>query len=595
MSSTSSVNSIALAISSVQRAAFSGVLLLVAILFSLPFLITAHRYPLTTFDSDWISASALALALLAAATAKQVRIELRWPLPALTLVLLVVAAVQYLLGMLHYSFTLSSLFMYLCTLLCAYVLGRWLVASDLRQHAIRSICIALMAAGLLSVVVQVLQVFDVRALPTWLMFPLTDKLSSRRPFGNLAQPNQLATYLVWATLATMVLMRRGTAHITVQTICAILFAGIALTGSRMGSLFAMLLVALALVPNELSADSARGRIKSAAFLLVGYGLGLALARMFLVDPSGTMATALERYGEGSFGQRVLMWSDALQIALSHPWLGVGVGEYGDAQYQLAQPGRDLVATNNPHNLFLHIGAEFGIPVGLLVLGVVGWWCWTHSRTNGSRADLRAIFLMIGFVLVHSLLEYPLWHLYFLVATGLLVALVEPDTAPASAALKIQSRFVFASIGVAALCATTVMKVDYDAIAGIWDEFLRERASGLGHTPELVASVMITRDSTYFRPQMERVYLELFPVQAQVGDENIELSARVLSRLADVNVIVRHIELLLQAARLDETAPHIARLKVFAGADYPRYREEIEQSVAENGAILDPVRRQLAEP
>jgi hypothetical protein len=94
--------------------------------------------------------------------------------------------------------------------------------------------------------------------------------------------------------------------------------------------------------------------------------------------------------------------------------------------------------------------------------------------------------------------------------------------------------------------------------------------------------------------LERLYVESLPVSAQQGDEGIALTSRVLTRLADVPVIVRHIQLLLQAGRLEESVPHIARLKVFA-ANYARERAEIEESIAQNGSILDPVRRVLAEP
>jgi O-antigen ligase len=576
---------------SLQRQAVAAVLVLVGLLFSLPFVTTAHRYPLTTFDSDWLAGGILALAMIAAAVANRARVLLHWPLPAIVLVLFAAATVHYLLGMLQYTYALSSLFIYLCALFGAYLLGRWLVAGELRSRALRAMSVGLLVGGLLSVAVQILQVLDVRTLPTWLVFPIVDRVSSRRPFANLAQPNQLATYLIWATIAAMYLARRGMLQGVLLAAAATLSCGVALTGSRMGSLFVLLALALALTRNAISPETLRERVRVSIALIAGYGAGLVITRIFLADAGGVMATAIERYAEGSFGQRASMWSDALRIALAHPWLGVGVGEYGGAHYLFARLDPSLLATNNAHNIFLHLAAEFGLPVATIVLVVLGWWCWERALACRTNAELTAAFVLVLFVLAHSLLEYPLWHLYFLVATAFLAGVAEPDNVSAAQA-RIRAPVVFAPIGIVALCAVSVMKVDFDSVAPLWDDFLHEQVDGRPHAPETVAGIIATMGATYFRPQMERLYVELLPVQAQQGDDNLALSARVLKQRADVPVIVRHIQLLLQAGRTEETLPHIERLKVFA-ADYQRERAEIEESISHIGSELDPVRRVLA--
>jgi len=577
-----------------QRRAAAAVAVLVALLFSLPFVAPVHRYPLTTFDSELISAGILAVAMVVAAIAGRARMSVGWPLPTITLLLVGFAAAQYMLGMLHYTFSFTSLLLYLCAFFSAYLLGRWLVASDRRARAVQAICVGLVIGGLLSVVVQFLQVLDVQALPTWLVFPSMGKNSARRPFGNLAQPNHLATYLIWATVAAMYLLRGPALKGPLLAAAGALLLGLALTGSRMGSLFGLLLLGLALTRNALSPGPLRDRARLAIVLAVGYAIGLIMTRYLLVDATGTMATAVERYAEGSFGQRLSMWSDALRIAGEYPWLGVGVGEYGGAQYLLARPDPDLLATNNPHNLILHIAAEVGVPVALAIVVIVGWWCWQRtSAWTRDSAGLTALVLIL-FLLAHSMLEYPLWHLHFLVAMALLVGVAEP-AGSARAARHVRSRLIFAPIGVAALCAVFVMNDDYDAIAPVWQDYLQDQRGARPHGPEMIAVIVGLKDVTYFKPQMERLYVDLFPVAHQQGAENLEVSARVLTRLGDVEVIRRHIELLLQAGRIEETYPHIARLKVFAGPYYPIVREQIEQAIAQNGAALDPFRRQLAEP
>jgi hypothetical protein len=196
--------------------------------------------------------------------------------------------------------------------------------------------------------------------------------------------------------------------------------------------------------------------------------------------------------------------------------------------------------------------------------------------------------------VHSLLEYPLWHLYVLVPVALLAGLGEPDAVSPSMR-PLRARLVFAPIAVASLCTVAVMKADFESVAATWDAYLRERMAGTGHGPQVTGEVLISLGATYFVPQMERAYIELLPVQALQGDENIELSWRVLTRLPGEALITRHILLLLQAGRIEESYLHIARLKVFAGVRYPEFREAIEDAIAQNEAALDPVRQRLREP
>src|SRR5882672_5730245 len=395
----------------VQARAIAAVMFGIALLFSLPFVAPIHRYPLTTFDSEWMSAGLLAAAMLVAAVARPTRVVASWPLPLVGLILVAVAGLHQVLGLLHYTFALNALLMFVCAFIAAYLLGRWLVAADLRAHALRAICIGLVVGGVASVAVQMLQIFDVRELPTWLVFPNIDKMSSRRPYANLAQPNHLATYFIWATIAALYLMRRGVSRGPLLIAAAAFFVGLALTGSRMGSLFGLLLLGIVLTRNALSPVSSRERVLASVVLVSGYMIGLVLIGYFLVDDAGAMSTAIGRYAEGSFGQRWSMWSDAWRIASAYPWLGAGVGEYGGAQYWFAQPDPSLLATNNPHNIILHLAAEFGLPAAAIIVTVVAWWCWRRAIDARHDPIVMTALVLVMFVLAHSMLEYPLWHLY----------------------------------------------------------------------------------------------------------------------------------------------------------------------------------------
>jgi hypothetical protein len=576
-----------------QRHAPAAVLVLISLLASIPFLTPFHRYPITSFDSEWIAAVALASAMIVAGLANGARVSLNWPLPSIAVGLLAIGAVHYVTGMLHYTYTWSSLFIFMCAMCAAYLLGRWVVAADLRTRGMQAICAGLLIGGLLSVVVQLLQVSDVRALPDWLVFSMVDRLSNRRPFANLGQPNHLATYLAAATIAALYLARHGTRKRLLLAAAGTLFCGLALTGSRMGSLLGLLVVGFVLMPNAVSPPSRRDRVQIAIVLVGGYAIGLLAARLLLVDTSGVMINALERYGEGSFGQRVSMWSDALRIALAHPWLGVGAGEYGWAQYLFAEPHPAILPTNNPHNFVLHIAAEFGVPAAAFTLAAICWWCWQRMSAWNDDAEVATALMLILIVLAHSLLEYPLWNLYFLIVVAMLAGIAEP--AGTGIARTLRARFILFPLGIIFLGGAAAMKADYERIVPIWDSYLSDVYNARQHAPETTRAVIGSINETYFKPQMERLYVELIPAAEQRGDENLALAARVLTRLADMRVMVRYIELLVQAGRIEETYQQIARLKIFAGSDYPILKTEIEESVAKDAVVPDAFRRALTEP
>src|SRR5215831_6053589 len=81
-----------------QRQAMAAALVLVALLVCVPFLSPFHRYPITTFDSEWIAAVTLAIAMIVAALASRVRVGLTWPLPSIAIGLLAIGTVHYLSG-----------------------------------------------------------------------------------------------------------------------------------------------------------------------------------------------------------------------------------------------------------------------------------------------------------------------------------------------------------------------------------------------------------------------------------------------------------------------------------------------------------------
>ncbi|NNM85406.1 MAG: O-antigen ligase family protein [Phycisphaerales bacterium] len=62
------------------------------------------------------------------------------------------------------------------------------------------------------------------------------------------------------------------------------------------------------------------------------------------------------------------WCGAAPIIIAHPWLGVGLNNFGQyyTQYKLPSAPEDV---KNPHSVFIRAAAEMGIPAAVLLVGL----------------------------------------------------------------------------------------------------------------------------------------------------------------------------------------------------------------------------------
>lgn len=112
----------------------------------------------------------------------------------------------------------------------------------------------------------------------------------------------------------------------------------------------------------------------------------------------------------SLNERYEFWKGAIEITKDYPWLGYGPGgfEYIYPSYQ----EHLLVLSSHPHNLFLKISAESGIPAAVLFalfLGIAGIKAlWHFFKSKGENTFLHGV-LLISFAggIAHNLIDYNL--------------------------------------------------------------------------------------------------------------------------------------------------------------------------------------------
>jgi O-antigen ligase len=283
--------------------------------------------------------------------------------------------------------------------------------------AFRAFCIGLVVAGFLSSIVGVIQVFAPN-LPDgdWVARTYIEG----RAVGNMRQPNHLSSLLMWSIVAVVWLGEARVIQRWGSSLLALLFVFVVvLSASRTGAVSVGLLAVWGLIDKRLS------RATRVLLILAPVAYGL-----FWLGTSAWADTSHHVFGgESRFttkgdisSSRWGIWSNTLQLIRMHPWAGVGFGEFNFAWTLTPFPGRPVAFFDHTHNIVLQFAVELGIPLAALVLGLMLWALVRafrgalagRSNPDDAQAMLRpAAFMMVFLILVHSLLEYPLWYAYYL--------------------------------------------------------------------------------------------------------------------------------------------------------------------------------------
>src|ERR1035437_5568591 len=291
-----------------------------------------------------------------------------------------------------------------------------------------------LAAALISAVFGLLQYFGASAA----FEPWINSTAAGEAFANLRQRNQFATLtnIGLAALLWWVAERRSTSVLSAagvrltalswQSLFPLVAAGFvalanAASSSRTGLVQLLLLLVLGWVWRRAEGgeqQSTRRRVLLAAAL--AYALGAwALPGLAGLDPHTSGILARLQEGDPVCTSRLTMWRNVLYLIAQQPWFGWGWGELNYAHFITLYPGaRFCDILDNAHNLPLHLAVELGLPLALLVCGAGLWLVWRQRPWRELDATRQMAWAVLALILLHSLLEYPLWYGPFQVAFGL---------------------------------------------------------------------------------------------------------------------------------------------------------------------------------
>jgi putative inorganic carbon (HCO3(-)) transporter len=132
-------------------------------------------------------------------------------------------------------------------------------------------------------------------------------------------------------------------------------------------------------------------------------------------------------------ERLAHWQTGLRMFADRPWLGVGIGNYGDAYASYAPP-HWYEPLGHAHNLFINFLAETGV-IGGAAFGAFwlgAWWlAWKTTKCPRAYATALSIGVIgtLGYLTVHNLFDNLFvqhMHLQLALLLGCIVALNRPE-------------------------------------------------------------------------------------------------------------------------------------------------------------------------
>lgn len=371
---------------------------------------------------------------------------------------------------------------------------------------------ALVVGMLLNVAVAWMQYVDVERM----FYPLVSQNDSDRPYGSLRQANHLATFSVIGLVAVWWLMREYllSTH-WVVVLASVAISGVALSTSRTGMLELLVLSCFFLMWR-----APENRLEFGLFVLAPVWAYLliellhALTALLGVDLDGIRGRDMT-----SVSVRFFYWREAWSLALLHPVSGVGWGNLGFARLFELPFNADAHNTTNAHNLVLHLLAETGFATTFLVLAPVGWLLWRRPPWRAPNSSARWAWMVIAVVGLHSLLEYPIWYMNFLIPTALAFGVLQAAQPVAAQPSPSLPGGLSALMGSMLLLACAWAFADYMRVASIFKEDGRASADLIE-----VASI---QDTFLYRYYADRALVERVPLTGSNAAEMLKVTDRLL--------------------------------------------------------------------
>jgi hypothetical protein len=295
-----------------------------------------------------------------------------------------------------------------------------------RQWIASAIVHAWLLAALVSSLMALAQYFGLSEhLGPWI-----NSTAAGEAFANLRQRNQFATLTSIGLIALLWKVEHG-ARLRWALLGAVLLATAnAASASRTGALQIALIAAFSFW--WLRSTGRSGAVVSVVALLA-YCLAAVALPLLLQQLAGVSApNAFSRLASSDgCASRSVLWGNVMHLIAQKPAWGWGWGELDYAHFATLYPGpRFCDILDNAHNLPLHLAVELGVPAAIVLCCGFIWWLAVQRPWRETDPTRRMAWAVIAVILLHSLLEYPLWYGPFQMAFGFALGLLFRQHSPA---------------------------------------------------------------------------------------------------------------------------------------------------------------------
>ena len=386
-------------------------------LISISWLMPNHYSPWLSAWGDGVAIAGLLLLLAALIMRSDVKAAISWQLLAITLLCCLIPCIQFAAGRIFYIGDVALVILYVGLWFAAVMSGNLLVNACNQQDGINWLMSSWAIAAVLSVAIALCQWTGAVDLGLY----AADLPPGKRPFANVAQPNQFNTLCFFGLCGLLVLYQhRRLGHISFGLSAALLLTGMILSQSRTGWLQVICLLLWGAI------NQRRASLRFSKVQLVVCGLFFLMGTLALPIISNFLMLPVERTLDSQIqtSVRFSYWYAMAHALLEQPIWGYGWQQAGAAQMQVAldQPAIGIYFAHS-HNLILDLLLWNGIPAGILITALLSWWF--LARILGA-SDPTVVWLLaaLGGWLIHSMLEFPHEYAYFLIPVGLAMGAID---------------------------------------------------------------------------------------------------------------------------------------------------------------------------
>lgn len=543
------------------------------VLYLLSHLLSTHVHPFRNFSQEILVVISLFLSI--SFLFQQKKSQFSFPaLASLPLLLVFMMATQALLGMVSIPNIVYPLMYLLLT-----VLAIWFGANCFGEDKALSplsfvLAFAHLIAGLVSVAMQLTQIFGLYLDPFVMYFPAGAQVLMR-PFANVAQPNQLALLLCFALASLWWLFQVGRLRAWAALVTAfMLLLGLALTQSRIAWIILPMFALLC----GLRIVGERAVSRFALVGLLAFYVALVMLTPYVSEILGfAPVSALERAGGRS--ERSVLWQQAWAMAVQHPWLGVGWFGFGAEQVKMAADFSSTTYAEHSHNLILNFLAELGFPFTICFFAALLIWFYRTCVAGGRLRQAEVAFAVMCFIAVgvHSMVEYPLWYANVLIPMAIWMGALHQHRWQTPAVSV--PRSLPAVLGLLGLVLVVLVTLDYLRVVRGFKAF-----NGLAHWSE-VSQEAIAKPAWTLLPDYFD-YFQLMNVEPRAGmrAEEIAFVERLSRRFGYVHVLNKLAEVYVWNGQEQKAVRTMVTLQRLHPLSYPTYFDYWQHKAKEQASF-----------